>query len=492
MKKGEQNSRGDEMDKRKNERIEFLDRMIASVTDVPVDAIVGRHVTLQPGSMHRKGLCPFHADKTIGSFMVTPSKGLWKCFACGHGGNGIQFIREFFNLDFLDASFKIALDHGIIDQDEFHKFSKQSYDPAIVEQMESKVEAKTVLHAEECRAEDYVIRNVYAVMPKICGLTDEHRDHLLQKRGLKEDDLKDYFSFPTRRVNLPQKILAELERLLSLKMFNKPLAELSEEESGAVAMRKEVIRQQLRYVPGFFYNEKKKAHDFSSFKGIGLLCRDEKGRAKGIQIRKDDVKPGESRYIWFSSVFAQTTEGLSGGASSKTPGGIIFPKKNGPCQLCITEGRFKAECIAAQGNIAIYCSGVNTWKSIMPILQNVQQNRKKVFLMFDADMLGNEAVHLQFVALAEDLKKRNLRVYLVAWAKKHGKGFDDMVLNLGDSYTKHLRYESFEAFENAYQKVLTETLDCYGVAATKDLERENVDSFVETMQSGMESALELV
>lgn len=479
------------MDKRKNERIEFLDRMIAAVTDVPVDAIVGRNVTLQPGSMHRKGLCPFHADKTIGSFMVTPSKGLWKCFACGHGGNGIQFVKDFYNLEFLDASFKIALDFGIIDQDEFHKYSKQSYDEAVVNQMQSKVEAKTKLSAEESRAEDYVIRNVYAVMPKVCGLTEEHRKHLLETRGLKEEDLKDYFSFPTRRVNLPQKILVELEALASLKMYKKPVTELSKEEKEEVDLRIEVIRHQLRYVPGFFYNEKKKSHDFSSFKGIGLLCRDEKGRAKGIQIRKDDVKPGESRYIWFSSVFALTTEGLSGGASSKTPGGIIFPKKLGPNQLCITEGRFKAECISAQGNTAIYCSGVNTWKSIMPILKNVQMNRKKVYLMFDADMLGNEAVHVQFVALAEALKKLNLKVYLVAWSKKHGKGFDDLVMNLGDEYSKHLKYESFDAFENAYQKVLLDTLQCYGVTETKDLDRDNVSSFVEKMQEGMESALEL-
>lgn len=479
------------MDKRKQERIEFLDRMVASVSDVPVDAIVSRNVALQPGSMHRKGLCPFHADKTIGSFMVTPSKGLWKCFACGHGGNGIQFVRDFYGLDFLGASFKIALDFGIIDQDEYQKYSKQSYDAAVVTQMQSKVEAKTNQSSIEKRAEECVIRNVYAVMPKVCGLSEEHKKHLLEDRGLTEEDLKDYFTFPTRRINLPQRIISELEILMSKKIFNKEFKDLTGEEKATIAARISPIQTQLRYVPGFFYNEKKKAHDFSSMKGIGLLCRDEKGHVKGIQIRKDEVKPGESRYIWFSSVFALTTEGMSGGASSKTPGGIIFPKKQGHDQLCITEGRFKAECISAQGNTALYCSGVNTWKSIMKILQKVKGNRSKVYLMFDADMLGNEAVHIQFNALAEALKQQDLKVYLVAWSKKHGKGFDDMVHNLGEKYVSHLRYFKFSEFEEKYQKVLSDTLECYGVTAPKDLERENVESFVEALQSNMETALEL-
>lgn len=40
-----------------------------------------------------KGLCPFHDEKTP-SFVVSPAKGIFKCFGCGKGGNAIIFVRE--------------------------------------------------------------------------------------------------------------------------------------------------------------------------------------------------------------------------------------------------------------------------------------------------------------------------------------------------------------------------------------------------------------
>lgn len=39
------------------------------------------------------GLCPFHDEKTP-SFIVSPAKGIYKCFGCGKSGDSIKFIME--------------------------------------------------------------------------------------------------------------------------------------------------------------------------------------------------------------------------------------------------------------------------------------------------------------------------------------------------------------------------------------------------------------
>ena len=48
------------------------------------------------------GLCPFHSEKTP-SFSVSPSKGIFKCFGCGVGGDVITFIMKRENLGFREA-----------------------------------------------------------------------------------------------------------------------------------------------------------------------------------------------------------------------------------------------------------------------------------------------------------------------------------------------------------------------------------------------------
>ena len=64
--------------------------------------VVSDFVTLRKAGVNYKGLCPFHDDRTP-SFVVSPSKGLCKCFACGKGGNAVHFIMEHEQLSYPDA-----------------------------------------------------------------------------------------------------------------------------------------------------------------------------------------------------------------------------------------------------------------------------------------------------------------------------------------------------------------------------------------------------
>ena len=70
---------------------------------IPRDVIVvSDYVTLRKRGANLIGLCPFHNEKT-GSFTVSPSKGIYKCFGCGVSGNAVGFVMAMEQCSFADA-----------------------------------------------------------------------------------------------------------------------------------------------------------------------------------------------------------------------------------------------------------------------------------------------------------------------------------------------------------------------------------------------------
>ncbi len=67
-----------------------------------IQEVVGDYVTLRRRGINLIGLCPFHNEKTP-SFIVSPAKGIFKCFGCGKGGNSVNFIMEHEQIGYLDA-----------------------------------------------------------------------------------------------------------------------------------------------------------------------------------------------------------------------------------------------------------------------------------------------------------------------------------------------------------------------------------------------------
>ena len=51
--------------------------------------------------------CPFHDDAKP-SFSIEPDKGLWYCFPCGIGGDGIELVMRLRHLDFAGAVRELA------------------------------------------------------------------------------------------------------------------------------------------------------------------------------------------------------------------------------------------------------------------------------------------------------------------------------------------------------------------------------------------------
>ena len=96
----------------------FVPEMIDRATiDKIMDAtnivdVVGEFVTLRKAGVNYKGLCPFHDDKTP-SFMVSPSKQICKCFACGEGGTAINFLMKHEQITYPEALRWLAKKYNI-------------------------------------------------------------------------------------------------------------------------------------------------------------------------------------------------------------------------------------------------------------------------------------------------------------------------------------------------------------------------------------------
>ncbi len=74
--------------------------------------IIGGFVQLKKKGQNHMACCPFHDEKTP-SFSVNASKGFYKCFGCGKGGNVFTFLMEIEGVTFPDAVRTVAEKTGI-------------------------------------------------------------------------------------------------------------------------------------------------------------------------------------------------------------------------------------------------------------------------------------------------------------------------------------------------------------------------------------------
>ena len=86
-----------------------IDRIYAAADIVEV---VSDFVTLRKKGVNYQACCPFHNEKTP-SFIVSPTKGLFKCFGCGKGGNAVTFVMEHEKMSYVEALKYVAKKYGI-------------------------------------------------------------------------------------------------------------------------------------------------------------------------------------------------------------------------------------------------------------------------------------------------------------------------------------------------------------------------------------------
>lgn len=453
------------------ERYEFIERMFSGLDNIPPSKVIGTFIPLTGRGRHSMGLCPFHRDTKLGSFLVTDDKGIWKCFTCGdeYAGNAVKFVSLYRNMTYLEAAFDIAVNFGVITRDEFDKYSKKKYDDGYVKKLEKRYSDKAKDEPKPKKAIPEVIHNVYWIMKEMSPLTDEHRRALEEDRRLSPERIRqDYFSCP---VNWRQRdaIVAAIK-----KRFPKITDDI------------------LKTVPGFYYDKKQKKITFSGYKGICILIRDAKGMIRAVQIRRDTIKEGEARYVWMSSTFAfYKPDEYDGGCGCGSPKDVLWASDLSRKILCITEGRFKSEVLAANGNTTISIQGVTSWNGIIDTIKAIRekQNIDSVFIFLDSDILGKHALFTQSIKMCAAIQSYipDLKIRYAFWHKSVGKGIDDYIYNSGS--IKGISYVNCQTASEASDKCFNKCLEKYGVARLQDLKQENVESFEEDLQNMLENLL---
>lgn len=77
-----------------------------------IEEVVGDFVHLKKRGTSLIGNCPFHGEKTP-SFHVSVSKGIYKCFGCGKGGDSVRFIMEHEKYSYPEALKFLATKYNI-------------------------------------------------------------------------------------------------------------------------------------------------------------------------------------------------------------------------------------------------------------------------------------------------------------------------------------------------------------------------------------------
>ncbi len=101
-------------------------KSVEEVLDIArIEDVVEDFVSLKRRGVNMIGLCPFHNEKTP-SFTVSPSKGIFKCFGCGKGGNSVQFVMEHETMSFPEAIKYLAKKYGIeLEEEEISQEARQ-------------------------------------------------------------------------------------------------------------------------------------------------------------------------------------------------------------------------------------------------------------------------------------------------------------------------------------------------------------------------------
>lgn len=89
------------------------DTIMSIIDTVRIEEVVGDFVSLKKRGANLIGVCPFHKEKTP-SFIVSPAKGIFKCFGCGKAGDSVRFVMEHEHYSYPEALRYLAKKYGII------------------------------------------------------------------------------------------------------------------------------------------------------------------------------------------------------------------------------------------------------------------------------------------------------------------------------------------------------------------------------------------
>ncbi|WP_340695309.1 DNA primase [Hydrogenobacter thermophilus] len=74
--------------------------------------VISSYIELKRTGNNYSARCPFHPDDTP-SFFVSPSRGIFKCFGCGVGGDAVKFVALYENISYSEALVRLAKRYNV-------------------------------------------------------------------------------------------------------------------------------------------------------------------------------------------------------------------------------------------------------------------------------------------------------------------------------------------------------------------------------------------
>lgn len=395
---------------------------------VSIVETIEQYVPLQYRNGKYYGLCPFHDDKSVGSFVVFPDsssekRGWFQCYACGEKGDNIDFVKKHLGLRTKEAAVTIALNAKIITPDEADVLLGKAVGDIQIKVPEKKdvSSEKKILLAKK-KDPDHLSRVYGCFAAAAKPLPKDIQMLLLQKRRIPPSSLPKYFLVPPRS---------------DLKWFwDRFRIELSKEfrMSG-----QEQMKELLIGVPGFYINNKGNiSFPIDEDPRIGIKVFDREGRISGIQTRDMETADGvieskeekENRYKFLSSGYANGTAKAPGtmGCSCGYVEDILYPlSKRRESVIAVTEGRFKAEILSTLGYATVNMHSISNWKPAGDAALELvgELGASRFILCYDCEQ--NENVISSASGLYEKLSPV-LPTSFAVWDPSFGKGIDDVVI----------------------------------------------------------------
>jgi DNA primase len=102
-----------------------------------IESVVREYLPdLKKAGRNWKAYCPFHDEKTP-SFVVSPEKGIFRCFGCNTAGDVFKFVMLADNISWLEAVRKLAQKAGITIQETKKNITKASEKSKIFDLLEN-------------------------------------------------------------------------------------------------------------------------------------------------------------------------------------------------------------------------------------------------------------------------------------------------------------------------------------------------------------------
>ncbi len=223
-----------------------------------IEDVVGEFVQLKKSGSAYKGLSPFANEKTP-SFFVVPSKGIYKDFSSGKGGNVVDFLMQHEKLSYpealrwLAAKYQIEIEEDVTSEEQLQERSEREQ-LSVVTEFAAKFFQQQLHETDEGRAiglsyfvergfrEDIIQKfqlgycpDKWDAMTK-AALEAQYKAEYLMKTGLTRERDGAYYDFFRGRVmfpihNISGKVIAFGGRTLKAekeiaKYFNSPESEL--------------------------------------------------------------------------------------------------------------------------------------------------------------------------------------------------------------------------------------------------------------------------